>query len=175
MTVEFFINQKKAWDNIDEYGYKPHDAILIKVRWNQSLDLSGGRPMDIDRKKIKKGRIGYITGSKREPYATTEAKLDGFDVISELYYPKNRVPIFHKGVEVETVGVLTAMKEVIRPATPMTVKITGSSTMIGHMRGIITSGKRKGKSVFLSTLSSRVIGCPMGEKLVKGRCVKRGK
>ena len=175
MTVEFFKNQGKAWDNMDEYGYTKDEALLLKVRWNESLDNAGGRPMDIDYSKVKKGDVGFISGVKRKDYKYTskEAKLDGFDVISELKYPKSRNPIFHKGVEVEAVGVYDLKKKLIRPATPITVRVTGSSNMLGRVRGVVTSGDHKGKSVHISTLSSRVIGCPKNERLVRGRCIRR--
>ena len=176
MTVEFFINKNKALDNLDEYGYNPNESLLIKVRWNEQLDHAGGRPMDIDYRKVKTGTVGYITGYKIKPYPYTgkEAKKDCFDVISEHHYPKNRKPIFHKGTEVESIGVLSSVdRKTLRPATPMTAKITGQSDILGHVKGIIISGKFKGRSVHVSTLSSRIIGCPRGETLMKGRCVKK--
>jgi len=64
-------------------------------------------------------------------------------------------------------------KKLIRPATPITVRVTGSSNMLGRVRGVVTSGDHKGKSVHISTLSSRVIGCPKNERLVRGRCIRR--
>ena len=175
MTVEFFVNKNKALDHLDEYGYHPKDALLIKVRWNEQLDRAGGRPMDIDYQKVKTGTMGYITGHKIQSYLYTgkEAVKDGFEVISEHIYPKNRKPIFHKGVEVETIGALSVDRKTLQPATTMTAKITGTSNVLGHVKGIITSGKFKGRSVHISTLSSRIIGCSNGEILRNGRCVSK--
>jgi len=159
MTVEFFKNKNKALEHLDEYGYNPRNAFLIKVRWNRELDRSGGRPMDFKREKNMTGTIGYITGVKRKGYSYTakDAKKDGFDVISEHRYPKNRKPIFHKGVRIKNIMERTEGK------------VIGHSHMMGQIK-IQTGG---GRIKHISALGSRVIGCPVGEKLRNGRCVKK--